>query len=215
MLRAVRRGNRRVGAAGIGRVGRSNGAKVVASLAAVAAGAGIAGLGTFATFEDAATPLDAAVDGGVVSIDLRDPDRLGTVPLAFGGGVLPGGSASRTVRLANDGDTELGAVRLSAVARTSSLLDTDPRNGLQLTVRSCSVPWAPGLVCAGEQRTLVAPGPVLREVPLDGPTSLAAGGSDHLALTVSLPESAGNAFAGLNSALEFTFTAVQRAGTAR
>jgi len=32
---------------------------------------------------------------------------------------------------------------------------------------------------------------------------------------VSLPETAGNEFAGRSSALEFTFTAVQRQGTAR
>jgi hypothetical protein len=36
-----------------------------------------------------------------------------------------------------------------------------------------------------------------------------------MALTVSLPESAGNEFAGRSSALRFTFTAVQRPGAAR
>jgi hypothetical protein len=42
-----------------------------------------------------------------------------------------------------------------------------------------------------------------------------AGGTDHLALTVSLPERAGNEFAGRSSAVQFVFTAVQRSGTAR
>ena len=42
-----------------------------------------------------------------------------------------------------------------------------------------------------------------------------AGGTDHLALTVALPERAGNEFAGRSSAVQFTFTAVQRSGAAR
>jgi hypothetical protein len=82
-------------------------------------------------------------------------------------------------------------------------------------VRSCSVPWSSASSCDGDERTVVAAGPVIRQAPLDRPASLAAGGADHLALTVSLPESAGNEFAGRSSALQFTFTAVQRPGAAR
>jgi hypothetical protein len=186
----------------------------VASLGAVTAGAAVAGLGTFGTFADSATPIDTVVGDGVVSIDLSEPNRLGTVPLAFGG-VLPGGSTTRTVSLVNDGSSDLASVTLTAVATVSSVLDTDTASGLQTTVRSCSVPWSADSSCAGAERTVLAAGPVIREAPLDRPASLAAGGSDHLALTVSLPEPAGNEFAGRSSALEFTFSAVQRPGTAR
>jgi hypothetical protein len=82
-------------------------------------------------------------------------------------------------------------------------------------VRACSVPWAADGICAGVQRTVLAPGPVIRESTLDRPASLVAGGTDQLALTVALPERAGNEFAGRSSAVQFTFTAVQRSGAAR
>lgn len=180
----------------------------------VTTGAALAGVGTFGTFTDSATPLSAGVGNGVVSIDLDGPDHLGTVPLAFGG-ILPGGSVTRTISLVNDGSSDLATVTLTSVATLSSVLDTDPANGLQLTVRSCSVPWSASTVCAAAERTVLASGPVIREASLARPASLVAGSADHLALTVSLPDSAGNAFAGRSSALEFTFTAVQRPGAAR
>lgn len=180
----------------------------------VAGGAAVAGLGTFASFADPATPLRTGADTGAVSIDLDDQDHHGAVALDFGG-LLPGGSATRSVSLVNDGDAGLASVALTAVARTSSLLDSDRTAGLRLTVTSCSVPWTAGGICEGRQRTLLAPGPVIRDAVLDDPASLRAGGTDHLALTVSLPESAGNDFAGQSSALEFLFTAAQRPGAAR
>jgi hypothetical protein len=193
---------------------RSLPGKIAATLGVLAAGGAVVGLGTVGAFTDSTTPVDTAVDGGVVSIDLGGPSRLGTVPLAFGG-VVPGGSTTRTVSLVNDGSSDLASVTMTAVATVSSVLDTDPARGLQMSVRSCSVPWSPDAACAGDQHTLLAPGPVIRQAALDRPASLAAGGTDHLALTVSLPETAGNEFAGRSSALEFTFTAVQRPGTAR
>jgi hypothetical protein len=192
---------------------RSLTGKLAASVVTITGGAAVAGVGTFGTFTDPATPLGTGTGSGNVSIDL-DGDRLGAFFLAFGG-LLPGGSATRTVTLTNDGDTDLASVVLAAVARISSVLDTDRVHGLQLTVRSCSVAWTSDDDCAGEQRTVLEPGPVIRAAALDDPASLLPGGTDHLALTVSLPASAGNEFAGRSSALEFTFTAVQRTGAAR
>jgi hypothetical protein len=148
----------------------------------VGAGVAVSGLGTFGTFTDSTTPIDAEVGGGTVSIDVSDPGRLGTVPLDFGG-VLPGSSTTQTVSLVNDGTSDLAAVTMTAVPTVSSVLDTDTTDGLQTTVRACSVPWSADATC--------------------------------LALTVSLPEAAGNEFAGHSSAVQFTFTAVQRSGIAR
>jgi hypothetical protein len=199
---------------GVVRRPRTTGGKVVASLGVVTAGAALSGIGTFGTFTDPATPLSPRVVNGVVSIDLDDPDLLGTVPLAFGG-ILPGGSVTRTISLVNDGSSDLASVTLTSVATVSSVLDTDRAGGLQLTVRSCSVPWSASTTCAATERTVLGSGPVIREASLDRPASLAAGSADHLALTVSLPDLAGNEFAGRSSALEFTFTAVQRPGGAR
>jgi len=140
----------------------------------LSAGGAVMGLGTFGAFTDSTTPVDAAVDGGVVSIDLRGPGRLGTVLLAFDG-VLPGGATTRTVSIVNDGSSDLASVTMTAVATVSSVLDTDRSLGLQMTVRSCSVPWSPETVCAGAERTVLPDGPVIREAALDRPASLAPG----------------------------------------
>jgi hypothetical protein len=208
------RWGRRVGVPVTGTTELSTGAKVLASMVVLTAGAAVVGVGTFGTFTDRSTPLDAVLGDGVVSLDVSGPHRAGTVPLAFDG-VLPGGSTTRTLSLVNDGSADLASVTLITTATISSVLDTDSAQGLQLAVRSCSVPWSTDLSCAGAERSVLTAGPVLRRAPLDRPASLTAGGTDHLALTVFLPESAGNEFAGRSSALQFTFTAVQRAGRAR
>jgi hypothetical protein len=76
----------------------------------------------------------------------------------------------------NDGDVPLSSVTLTAVAGASSRLDTDPR-GLRLTVQACSVAWTADTVCAGQQRTVLPPGPVVRQASLPDPASLAPGGA--------------------------------------
>ena len=50
---------------------------------------------------------------------------------------------------------------------------------------------------------------------LPGVASLAAGGVDHLLLTVNLPASADNTFQDQSSTLGLTFTGTQRTGSAR
>jgi hypothetical protein len=136
------------------------------------------------------------------------------VPLDFAG-LVPGGTLTRPITLVNDGTADLSSVSLTTVATASSLLDTDPSDGLQLSVGSCSVAWTADGICAGEQKAQLAPGPTIRTALLRDPASRSAGRTDHLAVTVALPESAGNEFNGLRSAVVLTFTAVQRAGTPR
>ena len=187
----------------------STGQKVLASLGLVAAWAGLTGLGMFGTLTDETASLDAPIRSGTVSLR----SSAANVPLAVSG-LLPGEQVFRAVDLTNDGDVPLSSVGLTSVATTASRLDTED-DGLQLTVRSCSVPWTDESVCAGEWRVLLPPGPVARRAVLEDPASLLPGGTDHLAVTVSLSGDAGNEFAGQRSAVHVTFTAVQRAGHAR
>jgi hypothetical protein len=79
--------------------------------------------------------------------------------------------------------------------------------GLQLSVQSCSVAWSATTTCAGDVRTVLASGPVLRSGDLAAPRSPAAGATDHLAVTVTLPSSAGDAFRAQASELHLVFTA--------
>jgi hypothetical protein len=187
--------------------------RIAGSIAVAAAAAAVAGLGTFGSFTSSTSPTPVAVQDGTVSIDLTAADGSASVPLTFS--VSPGGSAVRTVNVVNDGSSALSAISLATVATTSSILDTDPTNGLQMTVQSCSVAWAADNTCSGEQRTVLASGPAVRTATLANPFGLAAGATDHLSVAMALPTSAGDAFKSQSSALSLTFTATQRDGAHR
>ncbi len=185
--------------------GRGTARRIIATVATVAAWTAVAGLGTYGTFPSS-TPGLLAPQGNV-SIALGDAAGPAEVPLEFSG-LVPGGAVTQAVTLVNDGRANLSAVTVSTEVVTSSLLDTDRVHGLQLGVDSCSVAWTPEWTCPGESEHSVATGPVRRTAELAGPASRAAGARDHLAVTVTLPASAGNEFSGLRSDLVLTFTGV-------
>jgi hypothetical protein len=193
-------------------------ARVAASVAVLGVTGAVAGLATYGTFTDSTSPVVTTTATGVLSIDLTKAAGAATLSLFPNGGFLAGDSESSPVDLVNDGTTALSEVSLASRATTSSALDTDPDDGLQLTVRDCSTDWARvdgAWSCAGTASTLYS-GRILLDAALPGLDSLAPGGVDHLLLTATLPASADDeAVAGASSALDFTFSAVQRGGTAR
>ena len=192
--------------------------QVLGSLGVVAAAAAVAGLGTFGTFTDSTAPIPTDVSTGTVSIDVSQPGAAIPVTTA---GFVPGDSISRAVDLVNDGSAPLGRVSLASVATAASVLTSDTSDGLQLSVRSCSDAWteggtasAPTYTCSGTTATLYT-GPAVMDAPLAGVASLQPGGVDHLVVTLTLPTTAGNALQDESATLGFTFTGVQRGGTAR
>ena len=196
---------------------RRTGLKIVGALGAVGAAVAVAGLGTFGQFTDSTSPVNTRVDSGVVSIDVSAPSGA-SVPFS-GGMMLAGDSRSALIDLVNDGTTPLSAVTLKSTATSSSVLDQDAVNGLQLTVESCSVAWTTGAAaptCSGTSRTYFTQPIIVNNVALTSSAALAAGATDHLKLTASLPSSAsGDAFEGATSDLNFVFTGAQRGGGAR
>ena len=191
--------------------------KVLGSLAVIGTAAAVAGLGTFGTFTDSTTPVSAQLTSGTVSIDLAQP--AAPIP-AVTTGLLPGDSIARTLTLVNDGNSPLSSVALGVSTTSPSVLTTDPVNGLQLTLKACSVAWtqagtAPLYTCAGTERALTTGGAAIGNRTLEAPASLTPGGTDHLLLTLSLPATADNTFQGKTSTLALTFSGVQRAATAR
>jgi hypothetical protein len=188
--------------------------KVLGSLAVIGTAAAVAGLGTFGTFTDSTTPVTAQLTSGTVSINLTQP--AAPIP-ATTTGLLPGDSLTRAVTLTNDGSSPLSSVSLGVTAPAPSVLTTDKVNGLQLALKSCSVPWTQNGVattCGGTE-SLVHSGPAVGDRPVTGAASLNPGGVDHLAVTISLPTTAGNEFQGKTSTLSLTFSGVQRAATTR
>jgi hypothetical protein len=192
--------------------------KVVGSLGVLGTAAAVAGLGTFGGFTDSTTPVATTIQSGTLSINLS---QVGYAVPVTTTGFLPGDSLTRAVDLVNDGNSALGSVTLSSVATASSILTTDVANGLQLTVKKCSVAWtqggtasAPTYTCTGTE-TLVGSGPAVSSMAVNGAASLNAGGTDHLTFSVSLPTTADNTFQNKTASLSLTFTGTQRTGTAR
>ncbi len=202
-------------------VERSTTRKVVGSLAILGTAAAVAGLGTYGNFTDSTTPLNTTVDTGTLSINLAQPGGAVAIPVSTLG-FMPGDSMSRAVNLINDGGSALGAVNVtSALTSPANVLTTDTMNGLQLTIKGCSVAWtrggtptAPTYACSGTERSIVS-GPAATSATLVNPASLAAGGVDNLVFTIALPATADNTFQNKSASLSLTFTGVQRAGTAR
>ncbi|MGY1841453.1 MULTISPECIES: TasA family protein [unclassified Modestobacter] len=193
--------------------------KIIGSLGVVGAAAAVAGLGTFGTFTDSTTPLNASVSTGKLDINLN---QAGTATLPMNvAGFVPGDSFSRAVDLTNDGDLAFSGLKFSSTAEGSSVLVTDQANGLQLSIKSCPVAWTESTTggattysCTSAPTELVAGPARIVATPADL-KSLAVGGTDHLVITLSLPESADNRFQGQTSTLALTFTGTQATGTAR
>jgi hypothetical protein len=203
-------------------VDRSTTRKVVGSLALVGAAAAVAGLGTYGNFTDSSTPINTTVATGTLSIDVAQPGGVVAIPVTTNN-FVPGDSLTRAVNLVNDGGADLGSVSLSSslAAAPANVLTTDLTNGLQLSVKKCSVPWtqggtaqAPTYTCSGTTTTILS-GPAINNAALSGPAALTAGGTDYLTFSISLPASADNTFQGKSAALSLVFTGTQRAGSAR
>jgi predicted ribosomally synthesized peptide with SipW-like signal peptide len=192
--------------------------KVVGSLGVIGAAAAVAGMGTFGSFTDSSTPVNSTINSATLDINAVQVGE--TVPVTTAG-FVPGDTLTRAVNLVNLGGAPLGSVSLNTTVATPSVLTTDAFNGLQMSVKSCSVPWtqggvagAPTYTCSGTTQVLGS-GPVVSNVPLNNAASLAAGGTDYLTFAISLPASADNTFQGKSAALSLTFVGTQRTGTAR
>jgi hypothetical protein len=175
-------------------------------------------MGTFGSFTASTTPASTTVNSGTLSINLS---QQGYAIPATTSNFVPGDSMTRAVNLVNNGGSPFGSVALGVTAAAPSLLTTDVTNGLQLTVKSCSVAWtqsgpatAPVYTCSGTTNT-VGVGPVIGNTALSGVNSLSAGGTDYLTFSISLPAAADNTFQGKSAALTLTFTGVQATGSAR
>ena len=204
---------------GISRPGRARTARKVAGSVAVLGDApAVAGLGTYSTFTDSTSPVTTGVGTGVLSLDLTGHGGAAVTAPFEGGALLAGDSVSRPLDLVNDGTTAFGSVTMRMSATSSSVLDTDAANGLQLEMQQCAVAWTRGAgswSCAPGAGTVYS-GPMVVTRALTGAASLTPGGVDHLLLTASLPASASSSsYQGRASTLSLVFDGVQRAGAGR
>lgn len=196
---------------------RSTSRKLLASLGAVGVAAGVAGLGSFAAFTSS-TSASQNVSSGTVTAALGAAGGAENRLTIGASGIAAGDSIQRAVKLSNSGSLAWASATLSTSATTSSLLNTDATNGLQMVVDRCSVAWteagtAPAYTytCSGTTDSVVASRAVVgSNLALGSLASLSPSGADHLRVTLTLPSTAGNTFQGLSSTIAFDFTATQR-----
>jgi hypothetical protein len=196
-------------------------AKLAITAVAVGGTAAVAGLGTFGTFTDT-TSASAGVTTGTVDINLGAAGTADNRLTIGATGVVPTDTIKRAVTLTNAGNQALSALTLTTAAPvTSSLLNTDATNGLQLVIERCSVPWTEAgtspaftYTCSGTTTSVIASRAVIGgPLAITGSPALSAAGVDRLLVTLTLPTTAGNTFQGLSSTVNFTFDATQRTGT--
>lgn len=196
--------------------------KALASLGLLGTAAAVAGLGSFAAFTGSTSASHTAASGTVTAAlglagDIDNRLTVGADKIAAGDTI------QRVVKLSNTGTIGWASAALTTSATTSSLLDTDATNGLQLVVDKCSVAWveagtAPAYTytcpSTATQTNVIASRAVIgSNLALGSLGALTAGGSDYLRVTMTLPSTAGNTFQGKSSTVQFAFTGTQRAAT--
>lgn len=203
--------------------------KILVSVAAVGGAAGLAGLGTFAAFTDTGTGTQQ-ISAGTVNVDLGTGtgNRLSVVA----DGLVPGDTIQRRVTLTNSGSENLASLTLSTTATTSSALNTDTTNGLQMKIEKCAgaLGWREQgtgpytYTCdqttagdnAGTRTEVLARRPIIgANIALSNIAALTAGSTDDMVVTADLPSTAPNSMQGQSSVVDYTFNATQRGGTAQ
>jgi predicted ribosomally synthesized peptide with SipW-like signal peptide len=182
----------------------------------------VVGLGAYATFTST-TSQSHLVTTGTVTIALGATGASTNRLNVNASGVAPGDTIQRSFDLINQGSLNLASITLTTTATSSSLLDTDSTNGLQMVVDRCSVAWteagtAPAYTytCSGTTSSVLASRAVIgTNLALSNLGSLTAGATDHLHMTLTLPASADNTFQNLSSTIQNSFTGTQRTATSQ
>jgi hypothetical protein len=179
-------------------------------LALTAAGVGGA---AFAAFTATTTASQADSSGTMSFVDISGGN------LSVGASnIAPGDTIERAVTLTNNGSVDMVSANLTTDApTTSSALDTDATNGLQMKVDRCSVAWTVGAnpltwTCGGTQTSVFTDVPVIGANRALPGLATTAGTPNHLRVTLTFPGAADNTFQDLDSVIRFTFNGVQRAG---
>jgi hypothetical protein len=194
-------------------------AVVAGGLVALTA-AGVGGA-AFATFTGTSTAAQS-VSSGTVSLSSIGGGAAGNRLTIGASNIAAGDSIQRSVTMQNTGNIDLASITLTTAATTSSLLDTDATNGLQMVIDSCATAWTEtGTVapftytCAGGATSVLTTRAVIGTNIALSNLNLTAGATNNLRVTLTLPSGAGNTLQNQSSVLGYTFTATQRNGTAK
>ena len=183
---------------------RRNYRKIVLSLVLLVGAAGVLIGGAFATFTDSVTAGPQAITSGTVKL------AVGPVNDAATGAtnIAAGDTIAREADLNSTGGTIANKeITLKFSASPTSLLDTDTTNGLQVSIKACTVAWTRKVetpppafkyTCSGTESTVKMGGAETASVgslestpvALTPLNSQGAGGQDFLVFTLTLPAGA-------------------------
>lgn len=187
--------------------------RLVMALASFMLAVGLTGIGVYATFTASAAVTHSATTA-TIALSLGATGASTNRMNVNATGLQPGNVYYRSFDLINGGSNSLSSITLTTTAGTSSLLDTDTTNGLQMILQRCSASWtesgsSPNFTygCSGVTQNVLSSRPVIgNTLALSNLTATAPAGQDHLLLTMTFPSSAGDTFQGITSTLTFTFT---------
>lgn len=190
---------------------------VTAGIACIALG--LLSFNAFGAFT-ASTNVTHDVGSGTMTLALGATGSVTNRMDVAAADIAPGDTIQRTLTVTPGGTVALSGVELTLTAPTSSLLDTDPDDGLQIVVERCSVQWTEAgppytYSCGGATSVVVASTSVDALVDA-GTTALAnelVAAANHLRVTLTFPTTADDTFQGLSTTLDFAWSGVQRAGT--
>lgn len=138
--------------------------------------------------------------------------------------VAPGDTVNRYITLTNGGTLDAASATLGISASPSTTLTTDGTNGLQITVKQCSVAWSNTGVCSGTTTTALASTTALALTSAKTLTlsSYSAGALSYLQISLALPTGSevtnngalpAGTVQGLTTAVTWTFIEALRANT--
>ncbi len=137
----------------------------------------------------ACAPSGSAQPSGPIDLGANNTLSIGAANLAAGD------SLQRLADLKNTGPISLAGAALTVTATNSSNLDTDPQNGLHISIDRCSDPWTQTSLtytyaCAGTINVVMTSRPLTgSSLPLCK-LNTKANADNYLRVTVTLPDSA-------------------------
>jgi predicted ribosomally synthesized peptide with SipW-like signal peptide len=180
---------------------RSTTKKLVASTALVGGALALAFGGAFASFTDTVSAGPQTISSGTIQISTGPTDDSGTGAT----GIVPGDTIAREIDLNSTNATATAAsITLGFTATTSSLLDQDATNGLQVSAQSCATKPTrtagppPTYTCSGGWTAVTIGGKASTSVSalettagaLSPLNSLSPNKQDYLLFTLSFPSAA-------------------------
>ena len=178
----------------------------------------LGGLGTWATFTGSTSVTQGSIGSGTLSLTV--PAAGATNRLTLGASdIAPGDTMQRAVNLTVGGTVDMTGMTLTTTAPTTSLLDTNAGNGLQVAIDRCSQAWTESgsspaftYTCGGTTSSVLASRAVIGSNIALSNLLVSAGSTNFLRVTLTFPTSADDTYQGLTSAISYQFAGTQRAG---